>query len=256
MRQLLESTSVIIPALNEEATVAEVVACALADEPREVIVIDSDSTDRTADIAAAAGASVINWRQVLTHIEPRPGKGEALWRGVAAASGALVVFLDADLIDPRPHLVRDLVAPFADERIHLVKGRYQRTFAGRQTGGGRVTELTAKPLLRQFFPELRAIDQPLGGEYAIRGSTARELAFTEGYGVEIGLLLDVAELCGAAAIAEVNLGVRAHRNRPLEQLVPMADIVAATLCARVPELRHRVQRPHERPPLASLSTDI
>lgn len=224
--------SVVIPALNEEATVASVVRAVLADAPHEVLVIDADSTDDTAARAAAAGAQVLNWREILPDIPPRPGKGESLWRGVAAVSGDVVVFVDADLQQPAVGMVRALAAPFADPAVHLVKADYQRTINGQLTGGGRVTELTAKPLLRALFPDLAHINQPLAGEYAIRRATALELPFTAGYGVEAGLLVDVAACHGAAAIRQVDLGVRRHRNRPLAELAPMADVVAATLLGK------------------------
>src|SRR5699024_11910820 len=116
--------------------------------------------------------------------------------------------------------------------VQLVKADYRRTIDGRPTGGGRVTELTARPLLRALFPELAHIRQPLAGEYAIRRSTALELPFTAGYGVEAGLLVDVAARHGADAVRQVDLGVRRHRNRPLAELAPMADVVAATLLER------------------------
>ncbi|MDO5032024.1 glucosyl-3-phosphoglycerate synthase [Corynebacterium sp.] len=223
--------SVIIPALNEEATIAEVVRACLADGPLELLVIDADSTDATAERARAAGARVINWREAHPS-PPRPGKGESLWRGVGIARGEYVVFIDADLTSARPGMVSVLCAPLEDPSIHMVKATYRRTFNGQPTGGGRVTELTAKPLLRLLFPELAGVSQPLGGEYALRTSTARRLPFVEGYGVEAGLLVDVAQRHGAAAIAEVDLGIRAHRNRPLEELAPMAETVARTLLSR------------------------
>lgn len=222
----------VIPALNEEATVADVVRAVLRDSPDEVLVIDADSTDRTADLAAGAGATVLNWREILPEIPTRPGKGESLWRGVAAATGDVVVFIDADLQQPGGGMVAALVEPLADPAVHLVKADYRRTIDGRPTGGGRVTELTAKPLLRALFPALAHISQPLAGEYAIRRSTALELPFNAGYGVEAGLLVDVADRHGPTSVRQVDLGIRRHRNRPLEELGPMADVVAATLLAK------------------------
>lgn len=237
-----DSVSVVIPALNEERTVAHVVRACLADEPQEVIVIDADSSDETAAEAQAAGAQVLNWREILPE-EPRPGKGESLWRGVAAAEGDIVVFIDADLESAAPGMVTALSEPFVDPHVQLVKARYARSLNGKPTGGGRVTELTAKPLLRQFFPELAHIDQPLGGEYALRRAAAMELPFVEGYGVEAGLLIDVAKRYGPYALAEVDLGTRTHRNRPLEELAPMADVVARTILSRAGVVGPVAQRP-------------
>lgn len=223
--------SVVIPALNEEATVASVVGACLRSQASEVIVIDSDSTDQTAAVAEAAGARVCNWREVDLR-EPVPGKGEALWRGVRAAAGEVVVFVDADVANVEPWWVDALAAPFANPEVHLVKARYERAVGGAGRGGGRVTELTAKPLLREYFPELAHVSQPLAGEYALRRSTALGLPFVGGYGVEAGLLVDVAKQYGPAAITEADLGRRVHRNRPLEELAPMADVVARTILAR------------------------
>lgn len=228
----MSTVSVIIPALNEAPTVAGVVCAVLADNPHEVIVIDADSTDDTAHKAREAGATVVNWREILPGVPPRPGKGESLWRGVAAATGDIVVFVDADLTSMRAGMIRALVAPFEDPGIHLVKADYARTYGDAPTGGGRVTELTAKPLLRLLFPELSHIRQPLGGEYAIRRSTARRLPFVGGYGVEAGLLIDVASAHGTAAIAQVDLGSRCHSHQPLSALGSMAEVVAATILQR------------------------
>lgn len=223
--------SVVIPALNEEATVAGVVKAALASTAEEVIVIDSDSTDGTAAAAHRAGAEVVNWREVAPEIPPREGKGEALWRGVKAARGDVVVFLDADVTNPGAGWVDALAAPFADDSVHLVKARYARLIDG-EAAGGRVTELTAKPLLAALFPHLSHIEQPLAGEYAIRRDTALRLPFDAGYGVEAGLLLDVDKHYGVDAVRQVDLGERAHRNRPLDELAPMARTVAQTILAR------------------------
>ncbi|MEX3505396.1 glucosyl-3-phosphoglycerate synthase [Corynebacterium sp. LK2510] len=224
--------SVVIPALNEEATVGGVVESCLASRAAEVLVIDSDSTDGTAAEARRAGAQVVNWREVAPGIEPRPGKGEALWRGVKAASGDVVVFVDADVTSLEPGWVDALAAPFADPAIHVVKAAYRRAYGDEADGGGRVTELTAKPLIRALFPDLAFLHQPLAGEYAIRRTTALSLPFVHGYGVEAGLVVDVAARFGASALTQVQLGQRVHRNRPLAELAPMADVVAATLLGR------------------------
>ena len=220
------SVSVVIPALNEQDTVAGVVEACLQSCADEVLVVDSDSTDATAERAAAAGARVVPWREVDPR-EPWAGKGEALWRGVKAASGDVVVFIDADVTSLEPWWVDALAAPFHNDTVHLVKAAYERVHAG-----GRVTELTAKPLLRALFPELSHIRQPLAGEYAIRRSTALRMPFVAGYGVEAGLLIDVASAHTPSAIAEAELSPREHRNRPLTQLGPMADVVARTILAR------------------------
>ena len=218
--------SVVIPALNEEATVAGVVEKCLASSADEVLVIDPDSTDATATLAAEAGARVVPWREVDPR-EPWAGKGEALWRGVKAATGDVVVFVDADVTSLEPWWVDALAEPLRDDSVHLVKASYERARAG-----GRVTELTAKPLLRALFPQLAHIRQPLAGEYAIRRSTALRLPFVAGYGVEAGLLIDVASAHAPASIAEAELSLREHRNRPLTQLGPMADVVSRTILAR------------------------
>ncbi|MBV7281573.1 glucosyl-3-phosphoglycerate synthase [Corynebacterium sp. TAE3-ERU30] len=238
------SVSVVIPALNEEATVAQVIAAVEQDDPTEIIVIDSDSEDRTAARAAAAGARVLNWREIHPAIAPHPGKGEALWRGLAAARGDYVVFVDADLQNPPPHLVRRLLAPLADPGIHLVKAAYRRPLGEDPHGGGRVTELTAKPLLRILHPELGHISQPLAGEYALRRPSARACSFIIDFGVEIGIMLDIAARFGPAAIAEADLGVKRHKHRPLQQLAHTADSVARVLLER--------ESCASRPPLESL----
>ena len=143
------------------------------------------------------------------------------------AAGDVVVFVDADVTSLEPWWVDALAEPLRDDSIHLVKASYERARAG-----GRVTELTAKPLLRALFPQLAHIRQPLAGEYAIRRSTALRLPFVAGYGVEAGLLIDVASAHAPASIAEVELSPREHRNRPLTQLGPMADVVSRTILAR------------------------
>ena len=252
------SVSVVIPALNEESTIAHVVQACLADQPLEVLVIDADSTDATAAEATCAGARVINWRDVLSDIPVRPGKGESLWRGIHAAQGDIVVFVDADLESAAPGLVSALAAPFASHGVNLVKPVYSRTFGDQPTGGGRVTELTAKPLLGMFFPELSHITQPLGGEYAIRRAVARQLPFVDGYGVEAGLMIDMAHYFGADTIQQVQLPPRVHRNRPLYELAPMARTVAETIIDRAKlyeaDSRTSISALNQRPPLVELES--
>lgn len=234
--------SVVIPVLNEEDTIAAVVRAVAADRPHEVLVIDADSTDNSAARASEAGARVLNWRAILPTVTPRPGKGESLWRGTIAATGDIVCFIDGDLTAPPTDMVDRLSAPLIDDTIHLVKARYQRTLGGQPSGGGRVTELTARPLLALFFPELGDIAQPLAGEYAIRRSAALELPFVGDYGVEAGLLIDTCRRYGRQAIAEVDLPPRQHRNRPLDELAPMARTVAATIAQRAGKLES--EHPH------------
>lgn len=235
--------SVVLPALNEEETVESVIDSisplvdGLVDE---LIVLDSGSTDDTEIRAIAAGARVVSREQAVPELPARPGKGEALWRSLAATSGDIVVFIDSDLINPDPMFVPNLVGPLlTGDGIHLVKGFYRRPLkvgdasgdAG-STGGGRVTELVARPLLAALRPELGWVLQPLGGEYAASRELLMSLPFAPGYGVEIGLLVDTFDRLGLDAIAQVNLGVRAHRNRPLEELGAMSRQVIATLLSR------------------------
>lgn len=228
--------SVVLPALNEESTIESVIdsiSPVLGGLVDELIVLDSGSTDDTEIRAIAAGARVVTREQALPDVAPRPGKGEVLWRSLAATSGDIVVFVDSDLIDPHPMFVPWLVGPLlTGDGIHLVKSFYRRPFNTDGTGGGRVTELVARPLLAALRPELGRVLQPLGGEYAATRELLTSLPFAPGYGVEIGLLVDTYDRLGLDAIAQVNLGVRAHRNRPLADLGPMSRQVVATLLAR------------------------
>jgi glucosyl-3-phosphoglycerate synthase len=232
--------SVVLPALNEEETVGSVVdsiAPMLGVLVDELIVLDSGSTDDTEIRAVAAGARVITREQALPEVEPQPGKGEVLWRSLAAATGDIIVFVDSDLIDPDPMFVPKLVGPLLTvDGVHLVKGFYRRPLkiSGSEdaNGGGRVTELVARPLLASLRPELSCVLQPLGGEYAATRELLTSVPFAPGYGVEIGLLIDTYDRLGLEAIAQVNLGVRTHRNRPLTELAVMSRQVIATLLSR------------------------
>ncbi|MCE6994541.1 glucosyl-3-phosphoglycerate synthase [Saccharothrix sp. S26] len=228
--------SVVLPALDEEATVGDVVAVVrplLGTLVDELVVMDSGSTDDTAARAAAAGARVVQRTDVLPELAPRPGKGEVLWRSLAATTGDLVVFLDSDLVDPDPDFVPALLGPLLTRAgVHLVKGFYRRPLRLESTGGGRVTELAARPLLNALRPDLAGVVQPLGGEYGGTREFLESVPFAPGYGVEIGLLLDAHTRYGLDGIAQVNLGVRKHRNRDLRQLGPMAAQIAVTALRR------------------------
>src|SRR3954454_19176134 len=204
--------SVVLPARNEEATVGHLVAdlhqhwmrrLPLVDE---LLVVDSDSTDATAEVARAAGADVVATADVLPAHGSRPGKGEALWKSLAATTGDLVVFLDADLIGDVAHYVPGLLGPLlTDPQVVYVKGCYTRPLEidghVQTTGGGRVTELTARPLLNALWPELAGFVQPLGGEYAGRRSALEQVPFVSSYGVEVGLLIDLLRLGGLSSLA-------------------------------------------------------
>jgi glucosyl-3-phosphoglycerate synthase len=232
--------SVVLPALNEAATVGSVIDTItpmLGGLVDELIVLDSGSTDETEACARAAGARVVHREEALPEVPPQPGKGEALWRSMAATSGDIVVFIDSDLIDPDPMFVPRLVGPLlTEEGIHLVRGFYRRPLkvgdAEDANGGGRVTELVARPLLAALRPELGYVLQPLGGEYAGTRELLTSVPFAPGYGVEIGILIDTYDQLGLGAIAQVNLGVRTHRNRPLSELGPMSRQIIATLLTR------------------------
>jgi glucosyl-3-phosphoglycerate synthase len=233
--------AVVLPALDEEATVGAIVAAVLpltrGPQPLvdELVVVDSGSTDGTVAVAAAAGARVVRRDEVLTDLEPVPGKGEVLWRSLAATTSEIVCFLDSDLVDFDPGFVPALLGPLLTEPgVELVKGFYRRPLrletAEADTGGGRVTELLVRPLLAALRPELAGVVQPLGGEYAGTRALLESLPFAAGYGVEIGLLLDTHAARGLDALGQVNLGVRKHRNRSLLQLGAMArQILAAVL---------------------------
>jgi glucosyl-3-phosphoglycerate synthase len=235
--------SVVLPARNEEATVGTLVAdlherwvrrLPLVDE---LLVVDSDSTDGTARVARAAGADVVATTDVLPAHGTRPGKGEALWKSLAATTGDLVVFLDADLLGDVAHYVPGLLGPLlADPQVLYVKGCYTRPLEidghVQPTGGGRVTELTARPLLNALWPELAGIVAPLGGEYAGRRSALEQVPFVSAYGVEVGLLIDLLRLGGLDALAQVDLGVRRHTSQGQEALGAMAGEVVSTVLSR------------------------
>jgi len=234
------TVSVVLPALNEAATVGSVVATIrpmLGGLVDDLVVVDSGSTDDTPALAEAAGARVVHRDGVLPEIPALPGKGEVMWRSLAATTGDLIVFIDSDLIDPDPMFVPGLLGPLlTEDGVDLVKGFYRRPLkvghSEEANGGGRITELVARPLLTALRPELSWVLQPLGGEYAGTRELLTSVPFAPGYGVDIGILVDTYDKLGLDAIAQVNLGVRKHRNRPLSDLGVMSRQVIATLLSR------------------------
>jgi glucosyl-3-phosphoglycerate synthase len=232
-RQQGATISVVIPARNEERTVAAVVGAisrALVDEVPlvdEVVVMDSDSTDATAQVAAGAGAVVHRTADVSPAAGSFPGKGEALWKSLLVTAGDLVVFIDADLTSWGPHFVSGLLGPLlAIPDVRLVKGFYTRvlteTDGSTSTEGGRVTELVARPLISLWWPELAGVVQPLAGEWAARRSLMESLPIPVGYGVELATLMDTTARYGLDAVAQVDLGSRAHRHQANHDLALMA----------------------------------
>jgi len=285
--QLGASVSVVIPARNEERTIAGMVGtlrrALMVEIPLvdELVVMDSDSADATAEVAARSGAVVHRARQVAPDLGTCAGKGEALWKSLLVTRGDLLVFVDADLTEWGPHFVTGLLGPLlARPQVRLVKGFYQRALAGPDgtpsADGGRVTELVARPLLSLWWPELAGVIQPLAGEWAARRDLMESLPIPVGYGVELAVLLDTAARFGLEAVAQVDLGRRGHRHQPCADLAVMAAellLVAerrrggraaqageARLQQFVPagaSLRHR-SRPvpvRERPPVRSLAVE-
>ncbi|MGK5630110.1 glucosyl-3-phosphoglycerate synthase [Streptomyces sp. URMC 123] len=273
------TVSVVLPALDEEATVGPIVetirrelmsaAMPLVDE---LVVLDSGSTDRTAQVAARAGARVVHRDSLLPRVPALPGKGEVLWRSLLATRGEIVCFVDADLRDFSAAFVSGIVGPLLTEPgVQLVKAMYDRPLEGGAGGeqGGRVTELVARPLLNLHWPRLAGFVQPLGGEYAARRTLLERLPFPVGYGVELGMLIDALDLVGLDALAQVDVGVRRHRHQDGQALGRMAATIYGTAQARLerrvrPVLTqfHRVNggfapRVHEvasveRPPMATV----
>lgn len=233
------AVSVVLPALDEEPTVGDIVASvvALRDETGlvdEVIVIDSGSVDDTAGVAAAAGATVIHRDGILTEHGSRPGKGEILWKALAVTRGDVLAYIDADLTDFRPTFVTGLLGPLlTDTSVSMVKAFYDRPLLDvSAAGGGRVTELAARPLLNAYFPELAGVAQPLAGEYAARRDLLESLPFAAGYGVETGLLIDTVASLGLDAVAQVDLGHRTHGHQDTAALGRMASTILATVMRR------------------------
>jgi glucosyl-3-phosphoglycerate synthase len=267
------TVSLCIPCRDEAATIGSLVSIIRSELMRkvpfvdELIVVDDRSTDDTAAVATSAGAKVVSINDVHAKYGEGHGKGNVLWASLAASSGDFVVWIDGDITSFEPHWITRLLAPMLDdESVALVKAVFHRpTQLG---GGGRTTELVARPLFSLYYPELAGLHQPLAGEYAGRRAVLEQLPFVQGWGVEVAMLIDIARRYGPEAIAQIDLGTREHRHRGLHSLSVQAAEVMATLLARVPEgsLLHDpapvLRRPDgsvvplnlsERPPLAWLT---
>jgi glucosyl-3-phosphoglycerate synthase len=231
------TVSVCIPCRDEAATIGPLVsvirselmgAAGIVDE---LIVLDDRSTDDTARVAAHAGARVVSIDDVHATHGKGHGKGNALWATLLVSHGDFIVWCDGDVTSFEPNWVVRLLSPLLDdESVSLVKALYHRPT--RYGGGGRTTELVARPLMSMYFPELTGLAQPLSGEYAGRRSVLEQIEFVEGWGVEMAMLIDICRMSGPAAIAQVDLGTRDHRNRSLQSLSVQAAEVLATMLSR------------------------
>jgi glucosyl-3-phosphoglycerate synthase len=236
------STTLIFPARNVAATIGSILSVveglrARTGLPDQVIVVDADSPDGTADVARAHGAEVYSENELMRAYGPAQGKGDAMWRALSVARGDVVMFADSDTADFEEHFVYGTLGPLlADPQLQFVKAAFRRPFKQGEEkildGGGRVTELMSKPLINLFYPELAGFVQPLAGEFAARRDVLSSVPFFTGYGVEIGMLIDVFEQVGLAAMAQVDLGTRQNRHQSLASLSRMSSVVLRTVAAR------------------------
>ncbi|MDZ7679377.1 MAG: glucosyl-3-phosphoglycerate synthase [Acidimicrobiales bacterium] len=255
--------AVCIPARNEEATIATIVGTIhrdlVVDHPLvdELVVVDDQSTDETAVVAAQAGARVVSTSDLLPHLAKGPGKGQALWKSLYATSSELIVWCDGDITDFDRRFVTGIVGPLLEHPdIGFVKGYYDRPIDSDRAGGGRVTELLARPLISVLFPHLSQLIQPLAGEYGGRRALLEQLPFASGYGVELGLLVDIAARFGDDCIAQVDLGQRRHRNRGLDELGPQAAAILHTALRRVAPDLVGSPRPLVRPGVEAVDIEV
>ncbi|MGE5251947.1 MAG: glucosyl-3-phosphoglycerate synthase [Bacteroidota bacterium] len=238
------TVSLALPALNEEETVGTVIRTVKSELMErvplldEIVLMDSNSVDRTREIATELGVPVYIHQEILPAHGARPGKGEGLWKSLYVTHGDILLWIDTDIVNINPSFVYGLLGPLLMNRdVLFVKGYYQRPLKvdGKMQagGGGRVTELTARPLLNLFYPELSGMIQPLSGEYGGRRSALEGLPFSSGYGVEIGLLIDIFEKYGLRTLAQVDLSERIHHNQPLDSLSRMSFAIIQTVVRRL-----------------------
>ena len=240
LEQKVQTVSVVVPAREVAGTIEPIVERILGLGPLvdQLLVVDAASEDGTAEIASRAGAEVRQEEDLAAGFGPVLGKGDAMWRALAAIRGELVVYVDADTSDFGAYFVTGLLGPLVcEEGIRFVKGAYERPFvaAGVELveGGGRVSRLTARPLLSAFYPALANLRQPLAGEVAVTREVLDRIPVATGYGVEVAMLIDVLDLVGAGAMAQVDIGRRRNAHQPLAALEPMADKVLAVVCERL-----------------------
>ena len=233
------SVSVVLPARDCADTVGPVVERirSLDGLVDQILVVDGQSSDDTAAVAAAAGAHVAAEADLMPGQGPVAGKGDAMWRALTAVTGDVVAYIDADTRDFDARFVNGLVGPLlTDPALRFVKATYRRPFTAGDLevagGGGRVSQLMARPLLAAFYPELSGLSQPLAGEVAATRELLESIPFATGYAVEMAMLLDVHEAAGAAAMAQVDVGERRNHHQPLDALRPMAETVLSVVCRR------------------------
>ena len=258
------TVSICLPARNEARTIGPILEQLLPLRRARVvdqIVVADDSTDGTGEIARGLGAEVHDQSDLMPELGPVLGKGDAMWRALPVLSGDIVCFLDADSERFGAHFACGLIGPLLRRpEISFVKGHYRRPFRVGSTtfpdGGGRVTELTARPLINLFYPELAQIRQPLAGEIAARRELLERLPFPAGYGVDIALLIDAYAAVGLDGLAQVDLDVRQNAHQSLRDLGPMASAVLGAVAVRLERegrLHESSGEQHvERPPHASL----
>jgi glucosyl-3-phosphoglycerate synthase len=216
-----------IHATNEQAPLVD-----------QILAVDADSADGTAEVAGSKGAEVYSENELLSHYGDAHGKGDAMWRSLSVARGDLIMFIDADTKDFRPQFVYGVLGPILYvPEVRFVKAAYRRPFKSHETlevdGGGRVTELTAKPLFNLYYPELSGFVQPLAGEFVADKELFCSIPFLTGYAVETGIMIDVLKRVGLGAMAQVDLGTRQNRHQPLRDLSRMSYAVLRAVARRL-----------------------
>jgi glucosyl-3-phosphoglycerate synthase len=250
----LTTATLVLPGRNVASTIGTILDTVHRLNERsgllcQIIVVDADSPDGTADVARRHGAEVYSENELMPEYGPCQGKGDAMWRSLSVARGDVIMFADTDTTDFEEHFVYGTLGPLlADPGIRFTKAAFRRPFAAGSSsvadGGGRVTELMAKPLINLLYPELAGFVQPLAGEFAGTAELFRSVPFFTGYGVEIGLMIDVSAVAGLDAMAQVDLGTRQNRHQPLHDLTRMASVILRATAFRTGlpvEVQHRTE---------------